>query len=196
MTDGEILLNGENIAKWTPDDSRARRDIPRLSVSRGHQPASPWCSSCARPSPRERVSTNSASRSTTWTSPNGWTDSGWTRPSRASPERRLLRWRAQAQRSPPDGTVGAGRSRSSTRPTPDSDIDALACRGQGCAHRARRTPETWASIVVTHYVKLLEEIEPDQVHILVDGQIVHSGDAQLAQQIELDGYDAWRPVTT
>ncbi len=51
-------------------------------------------------------------------------------------------------------------------------------------------------IVVTHYVKLLEEIEPDQVHILVDGQIVHSGDAQLAQLIELEGYDAWRPVTT
>jgi Fe-S cluster assembly ATP-binding protein len=51
-------------------------------------------------------------------------------------------------------------------------------------------------VVVTHYVKLLEEIEPDQVHILVDGQIVHSAGAELAQRIELDGYDAWRPVTT
>jgi Fe-S cluster assembly ATP-binding protein len=51
-------------------------------------------------------------------------------------------------------------------------------------------------VVVTHYVKLLEEIEPDHVHILVDGQIVHSADAALAQQIELEGYDAWRAVTT
>jgi Fe-S cluster assembly ATP-binding protein len=51
------------------------------------------------------------------------------------------------------------------------------------------------AIVVTHYVKLLEEIEPDQVHILVDGQIVHSGGAELAQTIEHEGYDAWRPVT-
>ena len=50
-------------------------------------------------------------------------------------------------------------------------------------------------IVVTHYVKLLEEIEPDQVHILVDGQIVESGDADLAQRIEHEGYDAWRPVS-
>jgi Fe-S cluster assembly ATPase SufC len=31
---------------------------------------------------------------------------------------------------------------------------------------------------------------------LVDGQIVHSGDAQLAQLIDLEGYDAWRAVTT
>jgi Fe-S cluster assembly ATP-binding protein len=45
-------------------------------------------------------------------------------------------------------------------------------------------------------VKLLEEIEPDQVHILVDGRIVHSADAQLAQRIELEGYDAWRAVST
>jgi Fe-S cluster assembly ATP-binding protein len=45
-------------------------------------------------------------------------------------------------------------------------------------------------------VKLLEEIEPDQVHILVDGRIVHTANAELAQQIELDGYDAWRAVTT
>jgi Fe-S cluster assembly ATP-binding protein len=50
-------------------------------------------------------------------------------------------------------------------------------------------------VIVTHYVKLLEEIEPDRVHILVDGQIVHSGSAKLAQQIELEGYDAWRPVS-
>ena len=44
-------------------------------------------------------------------------------------------------------------------------------------------------------MKLLEEIKPDQVHILVDGQIVTTGDAQLAQLIELEGYDAWRPVS-
>ena len=50
-------------------------------------------------------------------------------------------------------------------------------------------------VVVTHYVKLLEEIEPDHVHILVDGRIVESGDATLAQRIEHEGYDAWRAVT-
>jgi Fe-S cluster assembly ATP-binding protein len=43
-------------------------------------------------------------------------------------------------------------------------------------------------------VKLLEEIEPDQVHILVDGQVVRSGGPELAQQIEHEGYDTFRPV--
>ncbi len=50
-------------------------------------------------------------------------------------------------------------------------------------------------VVVTHYVKLLEEIEPDHVHILVDGQIVRSGGPELAVQIEHEGYDTFRPVT-
>jgi len=47
---------------------------------------------------------------------------------------------------------------------------------------------------VTHYVKLLEEIEPDHVHVLVDGQIVSLGGPELAQQIEHEGYDTFRPV--
>jgi Fe-S cluster assembly ATPase SufC len=32
------------------------------------------------------------------------------------------------------------------------------------------------------------------VHVLVDGQIVHTGGAELAREIDHDGYDAWRPV--
>ena len=49
-------------------------------------------------------------------------------------------------------------------------------------------------LVVTHYVKLLEEIRPDRVHVLIDGRIETSGDASLAQSIEEHGYDALRPV--
>jgi Fe-S cluster assembly ATP-binding protein len=75
------------------------------------------------------------------------------------------------------------------------DIDALRIVARG-VRTVRDENPLMGVVVVTHYVKLLEEIEPDQVHILVDGQIVHSADAELAQQIELDGYDAWRPVTT
>ena len=74
------------------------------------------------------------------------------------------------------------------------DIDALRVVAKGVRTVRGEHPEMGV-VVVTHYVKLLEEIEPDQVHILVDGQIVHSGDAQLAQLIELEGYDAWRPVS-
>ena len=74
------------------------------------------------------------------------------------------------------------------------DIDALRVVARG-VRTVRTEHPLMAIVVVTHYVKLLEEIEPDQVHILVDGQIVHSGGAELAQQIELAGYDAWRPVS-
>jgi Fe-S cluster assembly ATP-binding protein len=75
------------------------------------------------------------------------------------------------------------------------DIDALRVVARG-VRTVRDEHPLMGVLVVTHYVKLLEEIQPDQVHILVDGQIVHSGGADLAQLIELEGYDAWRPVST
>ncbi|MHB8378769.1 MAG: Fe-S cluster assembly ATPase SufC [Acidimicrobiales bacterium] len=73
------------------------------------------------------------------------------------------------------------------------DIDALRVVAKG-VRTVREQHPTMGAIVVTHYVKLLDEIRPDFVHVLFDGQIVHSGDAELAQQIDLEGYDAWRPV--
>lgn len=73
------------------------------------------------------------------------------------------------------------------------DIDALRIVARG-VRTVRSEHPAMGVVVVTHYVKLLEEIEPDQVHILVDGQIVHSGGVELAAAIEHDGYDAWRTV--
>jgi len=73
------------------------------------------------------------------------------------------------------------------------DIDALRIVARG-VRTVRDEHPTMGVVVVTHYVKLLEEIEPDRVHVLVDGSIVHSGGPELAQLIELEGYDAWRPV--
>ena len=75
------------------------------------------------------------------------------------------------------------------------DIDALRVVARG-VRTVRDEHPTMGAVIVTHYVKLLEEIQPDQVHILVDGQIVHSGGPELAETIEHEGYDAWRPVTT
>jgi Fe-S cluster assembly ATP-binding protein len=46
--------------------------------------------------------------------------------------------------------------------------------------------------VVTHYQRLLEDLVPDQVHLLVDGRIVDSGGPELAKRIEQAGYDEWR----
>ncbi len=73
------------------------------------------------------------------------------------------------------------------------DIDALRVVARGVRTVREEHPDMGV-LVVTHYVKLLEEIEPDRVHILVEGQIVHSGGVDLAAAIELDGYDAWRSV--
>ncbi|MEC9253340.1 MAG: Fe-S cluster assembly ATPase SufC, partial [Candidatus Thermoplasmatota archaeon] len=46
-----------------------------------------------------------------------------------------------------------------------------------------------ATIVVTHYQRLLNYVVPDFVHVLVNGRIVRSGDRQLALDLEEQGYD-------
>ncbi len=65
------------------------------------------------------------------------------------------------------------------------DIDALQSISDGV--NAMRT-EDRAFIVVTHYQRLLDYIEPDFVHVLADGQIVRSGDKDLAKELEARGY--------
>ena len=46
-------------------------------------------------------------------------------------------------------------------------------------------------LAITHYSRLLNELRPDHVHILVKGQIVTSGGAELADVLERDGYAAF-----
>jgi Fe-S cluster assembly ATP-binding protein len=67
------------------------------------------------------------------------------------------------------------------------DIDALKIVAEGV--NSQRSPER-SFIVVTHYQRLLDFIEPDYVHVLSDGKIVKSGDAALAHELEAQGY-AW-----
>ena len=75
------------------------------------------------------------------------------------------------------------------------DIDALRIVARGVRTVRDEHPEMGV-LVVTHYVKLLEEIKPDRVHVLIDGRIATSGDASLAQAIEERGYDELRPVAS
>jgi Fe-S cluster assembly ATP-binding protein len=51
-----------------------------------------------------------------------------------------------------------------------------------------RRPDN-AMILITHYQRLLNHIEPDHVHVLLDGRIVKSGDRALALELERRGYD-------
>ena len=65
------------------------------------------------------------------------------------------------------------------------DIDALRVVADGV--NALRSPER-AVIVVTHYQRLLDHIEPDHVHVLAAGRIIRSGDKRLALELEEKGY--------
>jgi Fe-S cluster assembly ATP-binding protein len=66
------------------------------------------------------------------------------------------------------------------------DIDALRIVANGV--NALRRPDR-ATIVVTHYQRLLNYIVPDYVHVLSDGQIVRSGGKELAHELEAKGYE-------
>lgn len=66
------------------------------------------------------------------------------------------------------------------------DIDALKIVAAGV--NKLRSPER-SSIVITHYQRLLNYIVPDYVHVLMGGQIVRSGDKELAFHLEEKGYD-------
>lgn len=66
------------------------------------------------------------------------------------------------------------------------DIDALRIVADGV--NLMRSDER-AFLVITHYQRLLDYIVPDVVHIMYDGHIVHSGDAELAKELESKGYD-------
>jgi Fe-S cluster assembly ATP-binding protein len=65
------------------------------------------------------------------------------------------------------------------------DIDALKAVADGV--NRLRSPDR-AIVLVTHYQRLLDYVEPDHVHVLSDGRIVASGDADLARKLEAKGY--------
>ncbi len=67
------------------------------------------------------------------------------------------------------------------------DVDALRVVSDGI--NKLRSSEN-ATILVTHYQRILDYVKPDYVHILVDGKIVRTGDHTLAQMVEKTGYDA------
>ncbi|MEB3309780.1 MAG: Fe-S cluster assembly ATPase SufC [Snowella sp.] len=66
------------------------------------------------------------------------------------------------------------------------DIDALRIVSEGV--NQLKTDDN-ACIVITHYQRLLNYIEPDYVHVMYDGRIVMSGDKELAHELEAKGYD-------
>ena len=66
------------------------------------------------------------------------------------------------------------------------DIDALQVVARGV--NELRGPE-FSAVIITHYQRILRYIEPDHVHVMLDGLIVTSGGKELAEELEDKGYD-------
>ncbi len=192
VTDGRILLNGVDIATWSPDQ-RARAGI-FLAFQYPEAISGVSVIQFLRQAMVARKGLSELSVLEVRLELAEWMD-------------RLGMDPAFAERHLNDGFSGGERKRNEVLQMAllepvvalldetDSglDIDALRIVARG-VRTVRSEHPAMGVVVVTHYVKLLEEIEPDQVHILVDGQIVHSGGVELAAAIEHDGYDAWRTV--
>lgn len=71
----------------------------------------------------------------------------------------------------------------------DSGLDIDALKQVAAGVNAQRSPQR-GFLVITHYQRLLDYIEPDHVHVLAEGRIVESGDKALAHKLEEHGY-AW-----
>ena len=68
------------------------------------------------------------------------------------------------------------------------DVDGLRVVGEGV--NKLRTPER-GYLIVTHYQRLLEYINPDFVHVFIDGKIVESGSKDLSDKLEKEGYESY-----
>jgi Fe-S cluster assembly ATP-binding protein len=71
------------------------------------------------------------------------------------------------------------------------DIDALRSVARGVTQVRAARPELGV-LLITHYQRILDELTPDVVHLLIDGRIAESGGPDLARRLEQEGYEAWR----
>lgn len=69
------------------------------------------------------------------------------------------------------------------------DIDALKIVSEGV--NRFRAQEGKGVLLITHYTRILRYIEPDYVHVFVDGRIAEQGGPELAEQLEAEGYDKY-----
>jgi len=73
----------------------------------------------------------------------------------------------------------------------DSGLDVDAMRLASARVEQESNDNNMGVIAITHYNRLLDELKADWVHVLVNGRIVDYGPAELANEIEISGYDRW-----
>lgn len=71
------------------------------------------------------------------------------------------------------------------------DVDAVRIVSEGVS---RFHNENNAVLIITHHNSILQKLKPDFVHILINGRIVKTGDASLVEEIEKQGYDAYKAL--
>ena len=71
------------------------------------------------------------------------------------------------------------------------DIDALRIVAKGI-REVRVDRPNMGILLITHYQRLLDELQPDHVHIMIDGRIVKSGGMEVAAELEKNGYEAYK----
>ncbi len=67
------------------------------------------------------------------------------------------------------------------------DIDGIKTVATGINSAIRGTDS--GALIITHYSRILDHVKPDKIHVLIDGKIVATGDASLANDLEENGYD-------
>ena len=73
------------------------------------------------------------------------------------------------------------------------DVDALRIVSEG-VNRAKETTDAGV-LLITHYTRILRYIEPDFVHVFVDGRIAEEGGKELAERLEAEGYDRFLTIS-
>jgi len=71
------------------------------------------------------------------------------------------------------------------------DIDGVRIVARGVDEVRAHRPGL-GIVVVTHYRRILDELKPDVIHVLIDGRIVDSGGPELAARLDREGYESWR----
>jgi len=71
------------------------------------------------------------------------------------------------------------------------DIDALKVVARGI-REVRADRSELGLLLITHYQRLLDEVQPDRIHLLIDGRVVESGGMELVGRLEKEGYEAWQ----
>ena len=69
----------------------------------------------------------------------------------------------------------------------DRDIDGIRTVSKGVNSAIRGTGS--GALIITHYSRILEHVQPDRVHVLMGGRIVESGGPELATKLEDQGYE-------